>query len=165
MTRRGSILLETTAALAIFAMVGLLVLTAVREGMGNLNRSYVMLQAADLARSSMARLEAGIITIEELDGPVPLWDGEEGAEPRGEPEYDDRWMLGVEVEDSEFPSLSRVTINVYDGDTTLAGMEDEAPPPLYSLSQLVRLEQSAASDELPEDELMRDIRRAGERRP
>ncbi|MCA9310790.1 MAG: hypothetical protein KDA21_06265 [Phycisphaerales bacterium] len=162
MSRRGSILLETTAALAIFAMVGLLVLSALRDGMGNLDRSYDMLQAVDLARSSMAKLEAGIATVEELDGPVPLWDGgEDAALPAGGPELDGRWTLSVDVADSEFPSLSRVTISVYDGDVAMATLEDESPAAIYTLSQLVRLEDNGASDELPEDELMREIRRAG----
>lgn len=163
MRDRGSILLETVVALAIFATVGLLVLSSVREGLGRLEQSWRMQQAVDLARSSLARLEGGLTTIEELDGPVLLWDGDISNDTiAGEPEVDSRWMLDVEVEPAEFSTLTRVTIHVHDGSLQAATLEDESPAAIYSLTQLVRLGEGATPDALPENDLMEEIRRSAQ---
>src|SRR5688572_10823162 len=88
--RRGALLLEVILALALFVMGGIALLTMIGRTFANVEFVRDSERAADLARSAMAKLEAGIATADTLDGPVRGWldddesfDGDELAEAAG----------------------------------------------------------------------------------
>ena len=70
---RGAILLEVILALSIFVTSGLAILTLVTQSTSRLTAIRDNETAADLARSAMAQIEAGLATPESLLGPVPDW--------------------------------------------------------------------------------------------
>ncbi len=71
--QRGAILLEVILALSIFVTSGLAILTLVTQSTSRLTAIRDNETAADLARSAMAQIEAGLATPESLIGPVPDW--------------------------------------------------------------------------------------------
>jgi hypothetical protein len=83
-------------------------------------------QAADVARTAMARIEAGLATPETLNGPLKSW--EEGA-PSGS------WSLEVQTEPSQFEGLTKVSVRAFK--QAAAGSDQELAS--YTLHQLVRL--------------------------
>ena len=70
---RGGLLLEVMLALAIFIGTALTILSAVAGASESLDASRLRQRATDLARSAIAKIEAGIETAETLNGPVPVW--------------------------------------------------------------------------------------------
>ena len=61
--RRGALLLEVVLALALFVTAGIAILSMVGQSVGSLKSAREKLHAADLARSAMAKIEAGRSTI------------------------------------------------------------------------------------------------------
>jgi len=172
---RAAILMELMIALAVFVLASLAVGSMLRQGVGALVRSQEQAKAADLARSTMARIEAGLARPEVLDGPVEpwqadptVWEGDSLADPDaglaasvgGGPGGDGGmritgpiWMLDVVSEPSEFEGLSLVTVT--------ASREDPENPDARSVSvtltQLVGL-RNAEPDVAGElDEMIEDL--------
>ncbi|MCC6659279.1 MAG: hypothetical protein IT437_00165 [Phycisphaerales bacterium] len=139
----GMLLLEVVAAIAVFVMGGMAILSLVGGSADSLSASRDAVKAVDLARSGMARLEAGLATPQNLPGPVPLWDddadawlGDDSApETGGFADAAPRpsgWELEVATEPSRFAGLTLVTVTAVkrSGETVAAS---------YTLRQLVRL--------------------------
>ena len=78
-TRRAGLLLEVLLALTIFIGAALTILAAVGSASDSLDASRLRQRAMDLARSAIAKIEAGIETAQTLNGPVPEWRDEEAA--------------------------------------------------------------------------------------
>ncbi len=76
---RGGLLLEVLLALTIFIGAALSILASVGNASASLETSRLRQRAIDLARSAIARIEAGIETAQTLNGPVPEWRDEEAA--------------------------------------------------------------------------------------
>jgi len=121
--RRAALLLEVLLALALFVMTALAILSIVRDAVGRLESARERLEAADLARSAMAAIEAGLYRPAALNGPVPVEglfaedDQDSGAVPASSPIGEagaDRpsWTLEIDTQPSEFPGLSLVTVSV-----------------------------------------------------
>ena len=150
-TRRGAMLLEVMLALAIFVMAGTAILSLVGGVMDGMARMKVSRQGADLARSAMARIEAGIETPQTLNGPVKGWsasgsaEGEAGEGPTG-------WELQIDTEPTQFRSLTKVTI-------TAVRNEGALDRPVYTLRQLVRLSGKGEERVGEEDPLAAEARR------
>lgn len=152
----GWVLLEMMVSLAIFAMTALAVLGAVDRGLSSAERTRQQARAVDLATSTMAKLEAGLGTVQNLAGPVPAWeppmvsDGpfDESA-PGGfseVPPAESGWEIEIDTIRSEFPGLTNVTVTVVkrpspNSDSLVAS---------YSLHQLVRLAN-------PEDDVVGEL--------
>lgn len=141
-TRRGALLLELVLALAIFVVAGSAILMLVDRTLTGTMRLRQQERAADLARSAMARIEAGIDTPMTLNGPVPPWRDEEtpdvggGLASSAAPETG--WELRIDTEPSQFRGLTRVTV------TAQRRREgQEQPDASYTLHQLVRLSPQA----------------------
>jgi hypothetical protein len=106
--RRGSVLLECLVALAIFVGVASTVYSLIIGAAGSVERTARIERAADLARSALSKIEAGIETPESLNGPVESWrDDSDGT-------FDDvavltPWVLEISTEPSEFEGLVMVT--------------------------------------------------------
>lgn len=160
-TRRGALLLEVILALAIFVMAGTAILAMVNRVMDGMARTKEVRHAADLAKSAMAQLEAGLGTAQSLNGPVKAWSPEEqgasgpgvgsgaaGAAADDAPPVrgsgvlatmpaDSGWELQIDTEPSQFRGLTRVTVKAFKH--AAGGPVGEAAGPSYTLRQLVRL--------------------------
>ena len=150
--RRAMLLLEVAAAMAVFVMGGLAILSLVGGSVDSLSAARDAVKAVDLARSGMARLEAGLATPQNLPGPVPAWEDDTDAwlgddalsaeEGHGFADAAPRpsgWELEVETEPSEFAGLTLVTV-------TAIKRSGESVAASYTLRQLVRLGREQAED-------------------
>jgi type II secretory pathway pseudopilin PulG len=121
MNQRGSVLLEVLLATAVFSFAGIVVLGVVDGAVADGARAARRSLAMDVARSQLARMEAGI----------------------SDDSQDDRAVPGLRVESrmepSDFPGLALAVVEVYDEQPV--GRSDEAsndPPRLAILRQLMR---------------------------
>jgi len=121
MKQRGSVLLEVLLATAVFSFAGIVVLGVVDGAVADGARAARRSLAMDVARSQLARMEAGI----------------------SDDSQDDRAVPGLRVESrmepSDFPGLTLAVVEVYDEQPD--GRSDEAttdPPRLAVLRQLMR---------------------------
>lgn len=153
---RGAVLLEVMLSLAIFVSAAMAIMAAVDRGLGSMNVVRHSERAADMARTAMARLEAGIDTPATLQGPVPLsWFGSADEQDEFAFDQDTGWELEVETEPTIFQGLTRVSVRAIERspanpDSVIAS---------YTLYQLVRLASDAADEVGQEDELMDAARR------
>jgi len=118
-TRRGSILLEILLAIVLFAGATAFTIGALRGALGSTERSAIKLRAADLARTTISEIEAGVVAADATAERTAT------ADPDG---------LRVESKTSQssFPGLSLCEVIVYG-----PGDDGEARI-LYELRQLVR---------------------------
>jgi type II secretory pathway pseudopilin PulG len=147
-------LLEVMLALAIFVMAGTTILSLVGGTMDGMERMRLTRKAADLARSAMAKMEAGIETPQTLNGPVKPWSatGDE-SEDAGVPDPSGGWELHIDSEPTPFRGLTKLTVRAFKhgaGDTEVAS---------YSLRQLVRLSAKGEDKIGDEDSLSSDATR------
>jgi hypothetical protein len=146
--RRGAVLLECVLALALFVACGLSVLALMDHAVDSVASTRDTEQAADLARTTMARVEAGIASPDTLNGPVLDENGEKSG----------AWALEVQTEPSQFEGLAKVTVRAIKhgvGESELAS---------FTLHQLVRLtEKTDVSPRAPVK--VRETKGAGGKRP
>ncbi len=142
--RRGSVLLEVLVAIAILVGSGTAIMAAADRGERLLRTSRDHAQAADLARSVLSAMEAGLVTPQ--NAPAAVRSGPAGAawlslDPdAGLPETpsgEGRWRVEVESEPTEWAGLARVSVRVFDG--RAASRDGAAERPVYTVAQLVRL--------------------------
>lgn len=163
---RGMLLLEVVLAIAVFVMASIAILSIVRGGVGSLQATRDAVRACDLARSAMARIEAGLDTPQSLTGPVPLWEddaeaweadellggpGGQGIEFADAPPRPSLWEIEVETEPSSFSGLTEVTVRTL----KRSSANSEELTASYTLRQLVRLvskgeDKAGEPDELSE---------------
>jgi hypothetical protein len=124
--RRASILLEVLLATAVFAFAGIVVLGVVDGAVADGGRAARRSLAMDLARSEMARIEAGIPGDEDVSLAV------EGMRVE--------WRL----EPCDFPGLALAVVEVFDEERAAAAGDD--PVRAAVLRQLVRGDGGAGAD-------------------
>jgi hypothetical protein len=152
---RGALLLEALLALTVFVSAGLAILTMVERAVASLSMVRDLRHAADLARSALAQLEAGIAEAETLSGPVPPWmEDEEGFDDA--PPTPTGWELIVATAPSPFDGLTLVTVTAVRSEETGASGDDGAVS--YTLRQLVRLAARAEEGAGDEGELLEAAR-------
>ena len=149
-TRRGWLLLEMMIALAIFVGTAFVVLGSIRQGISAVQRTRERARAVDLARSTMAKLEAGLGTATNLSGPVPAWQASDAsADADGAAPFDENaaagfadapapptlWEVEVSTLPGQFPGLTHVAVTVVKHDAP--GSNGVAIS--FTLHQLVRL--------------------------
>jgi hypothetical protein len=154
MILRGAILLETLVALAIFTGAGMLTLSVVGNSYSAFDRARLHRLASDLARSKIAELEAGLISVTELAsheiesvGSIGWTDGASDDPP---------WLIDVDTERTEHRDLTLVIVTVYPP----ASSEWDEPTGV-TLKQLVRL-RDRPDESYREDDLVRDLPEAEE---
>ncbi len=167
---RGALLLEAILAVSIFVMAGLAISGAVSGSVDSLARSRDDLRAADLARSVMAKLEAGAANLRDLSGPVPLWEDDEAAREGDSTEFEggfadaparpSLWEVEIETEPSEFAGLTRVSVRAFRWGAEGPGSDVAVE---YRLHQLVRLSETGEDRAGAEDALSEAARRGEER--
>ncbi len=158
--RPGALLLEAMLALAIFVMAGSAVLALVSGSRQSMDRVALDRHAADLARSAMAKIEAGVESAQSLNGPVKPW----SADPEGEIVFqvggedpskrESGWELRIETERSQFTGLTKVSVTAW----KRRGTGDEIAAS-YTLRQLVRLSGKGADEIGAQDELVEEAKR------
>lgn len=140
MSRRGALLIEAMVAVAVFTVAGLAILAAMRSAAREAQRERDLLRAIDLARSAMSRMEAGLATPDQLNGPVPVWRDETAGGFDDAPPAPSGWSMQVETDTSPFSGLAQLTVRVRRART--AG-SDAAE--IFALRQLVRLSDAGAA--------------------
>lgn len=165
-SRGGMLLLEVVLAIAVFVMASIAILSIVRGGVDSLRHTRDAVRACDLARSAMARIEAGLDTPQSLAGPVPLWEDDAEAWEADEllggpggpatqfadaPPRPSLWEVEVETEPSSFPGLTAVTVRAF----KRASPSSDTLTADYALRQLVRMvskgdDKAGEPDELSE---------------
>lgn len=155
---RGTVLLEVVAALALFVIAGLAILSLLSQAVRSLERMRDAERAADIARSAITHIELGLYQPEALDGRTPPWLEPDALDLAGSiPDADlaptsrrPDWTLTVETEPTAFAGLTLVTVHVQRGDDG---------PTAFTLRQLVRLGLRPDASIGPEDELVEQARR------
>lgn len=158
--RRGVMLMEVMLALALVVVVGLTVLSSVSQSTDALGASREKQVAVDLARSAMAKLEAGIETTTTLSGPVKAWTEDMNLAEVSDDGDDTGWELVVESEPSGFDGLTYVTVTA-----RRAALDGGVPGPGFTLRQLVRLAQLDEDGIGEKDDVTIEAEKARERFP
>lgn len=136
MMRRGAILFELLVSIAIFIAAAAITLRAVSNGYESLRRSHQRQLAVDLARSKLAELEAGIISLTQLQSDfittVGSIDLTESASDL--PREDDltQWRYEVDTIPTEYAGLTLVEVRIFTPDD----VEGERPTVLRQLISL-----------------------------
>ncbi len=144
---RGALLLEVMLAITLFVMGAIAILALLNDSTSGLASTRDAVRAADLARSAMARIEAGIGSVRTEHGPVPLWEDDleahddlSGTSEIGEgfadtPPRPSLWRIEVESEPTDFDGLTRVTVRAI----KQAAPNSTTVTASYTLHQLVRM--------------------------
>lgn len=144
MSRRGALLLEVLLALALFIGVSLTLTRVLTLTLSAMQTSRDRLAAADIARTAMSQIEAGIARPSALQGPAsPTLIGA----PPGVTEKAERWTIDIETERSSFDGLTLVAV-------TASRSETAAGERSFTLRQLVRLGREAEDEIGEEGELL-----------
>jgi hypothetical protein len=158
--RRGSILFEVMLSVALFVGAAAFTLAAVRNVANTLERSEAQQEAIDLARSKMAELEAGLITITSLRGE---FEGDVGSRGAASADIDagpaaarPRWRMEVNSMRSEFTGLTLVELTVLENLPPEAESHG-ANPMRFTLRQLVSL-RDEPDQAPPEDDLLKGLK-------
>jgi hypothetical protein len=137
-------LLEVVLAVVLFVGAASFCMVATRSLFGTLERIDRRQRAVDLARSKLAELEAGQVTLSELRGE---WSGAIGSrledddleiEPRGPV-----WEFDVETSRTEFTGLTLVELTVREI-TTETGPDEPTTDVSFTLRQLMALREEDA---------------------
>ncbi len=154
MRPRGAVLLEVLISLALFVGAGAFALAAMRTTFDNIERSRRDHMAVDLARSKMAEIEAGLVSLADLRGTLIL---EVGTVPAVEEDADiGGWIAEVGTQRTEYRGLTLVELTVREDRP-----EDDPQAARFTLRQLVRLREELA-EEYEEDDLLRGLPETGE---
>ena len=95
--RRAGVLFEVVLSVALFGGAALFALSAARNTLASLERMRLQQAAIDLAKSKMAELEAGLITVSDL---------------RDSAGDDDLWTFDAHTSRTEFTDLSLIELTV-----------------------------------------------------
>ncbi|MCL4222514.1 MAG: hypothetical protein KJZ65_14230 [Phycisphaerales bacterium] len=184
--KRGAMLFEVMVALAILLMASMTLGGIVMQSVTAMDRTRKTMQACDLARSTMAQIEAGLVEPTSVSGPATRWDvsmflpssdlSSEGVKDEGLPSMDSgkppvggsprpsgpEWMVEVDTEPTEFAGLYMVRVTAW-----LVSGRGDVTEASYTLRQVVRLGSKPEDVAGEEDELMdaarRGLRRGGSR--
>lgn len=162
--RRGALLMEVVLSLALLVTVGMVVLSAISRSTGGLRLARERQMAVDLARSAMAKLEAGIETTTTLGGPVKAWSEDTNLAEVSEEGDDTGWELVVETEPSQFDGLTYVTITARRavvGGFSQTGSGNAGAS--FTLRQLVRVVAKEEDGIGEKDDVMLEAERAFQR--
>jgi hypothetical protein len=132
--RRGAMLLEVMLSLALFVGAATFCIAVTRSLFSSLDQAGRRHFAADIARSKLAELEAGMTSIQDLRGE---WRGNVGSRSRDASALGQtaapRWQLDVRTSPSPFRGLALVELTVSEDPAV-------APDPVgFTLRQLMAL--------------------------
>ena len=113
--------MELVVALAIFASTAMLTLSVLNNSYASLERARNEQLAVDLARSKLAELEAGLLSIGDLQDVVIERVGSIDLYESMSLDEESNWLIDVQTGPSEFAGLALVEIRVSIGEN------DDAP--------------------------------------
>ncbi|MFG0291542.1 MAG: hypothetical protein ACF8MJ_00145 [Phycisphaerales bacterium JB050] len=142
--RHGLLLLEMVIALAIFVTVGTLILSNIRQALMSTSYAKDIVRAQDLAASIIALVETELDTPENLNGPLPEWDPEEGyfggalasASGMGFQTAGESWIIEIETAPAGVPGFTSVIVTVSREDRQGVIATRESLVPLQGASPL-----------------------------
>lgn len=153
---RGALLLEVLISIALFAGTAAFTLGAANSVFDALDRAKRELEAVDIARSKMAELQTGMISVRDLRS---QWSGDIGSY-QPDADFDSlqsslRWTIEVQTSPTEYTGLSLVELTV--SELTLQTQEQGGRAVInFTLRQLMSL--SAEDIEgYQEDELLEGL--------
>ncbi|HRP63118.1 MAG TPA: hypothetical protein PK400_07495 [Phycisphaerales bacterium] len=154
MIRRGGVLLEVLLSLALFVGAGAVAISAMRSVFVAIDRSTREHLAVDLARSKMAELEAGLITLADLRGVGVREVGshtvvDDALGFSGAVDLFAGWVCEVRTRRTEFAGLTLVELTVREE-------RDDEDAVSFTLRQLMRLRE-IDPEEYEQDELLRGL--------
>lgn len=144
---RGALLLELLVALGVLAMAATVLLATFSDMSAAVARDGIVARAADLARTRMSELEAGLISIEELRAESTrqgLDAARRGGASASASATQEEFSIDATIERTEFPGLSLVEIRV---------MEPASERTRFVLRQLVALPEWRARESSIGEEL------------
>lgn len=147
--RLGAVLFEVLLSIALFVGAAAFAMGTSRAMIGNLDRAHREQQAVDVARSKMAELRAGLISIADLQGERIVGVGSLdhfNEQQAGE----QQWTIEIDTSRTEHPGLNLVELTV----TELSTRPDAAS---YTLRQLVRLRDVDDDEMYQHDELLEGL--------
>jgi type II secretory pathway component PulJ len=159
--RGGGVLFEVMLSIALFAAAAAFTLGAVRSVYHTLERSEKRQQAVDLARTRLAELEAGLITLRDLQGESHGAADSPASASRDASSFDERatarprWRLEARTTRTEFTGLTLVELTVIENippEAEAAG----ASAMQYTLRQLVAVREDE-DEAWQEDDLVRGL--------
>ena len=150
--RVAAVLFEVLLSIAIFTGAAMFTLRAVNQGLRDLDRTRREAQALDLARTTLAQLEAGLIDLADLHEGEPMDMSGSGGGSGAFDEMADqpRWTIETETVRTEFEGLSLLVLTVFEESGESFGPERELDG--VSVTVAFRLPPSTT---LPTIELMR----------
>lgn len=142
--RHGLLLLEMVIALAIFVTVGTLILSNIRQALMSTSYAKDIVRAQDFAASIIALIETETDTPENLNGPIPEWDPEEGyfgdtlasASAMGFDTGGESWIVEIETAPAGVPGFTSVIVTVSREDRQGVIVTRESLVPLTGASSL-----------------------------
>lgn len=153
---RGGVLFEVLLAVALFAGAAAFSLGCVKSVFTALERTRREQEAVDVARSRMAELEAGLITLADLRGQAVDAIGsmtDQGSASIGA-DSAARWIVDVKTQRTEFTGLSLVELTVREDASRGGANEDDLMS--FTLRQLMPLRRGDA-EEYQADELTESL--------
>jgi hypothetical protein len=133
--RRGGILFEVVLAVALFGGAAAFTLASVRSVFTTLDQTRRQQELVDLARSKLAQLEAGLITLADLRGGQSAIDGSpEVGRALG--------ILDLKTSRTEFTGLTLVELTV--GENIGGPTSENSNAMSYTLRQLMSLRANKA---------------------
>ena len=129
--RRGAILLECMLTLALLLAASLTVLASMDRAMSSAVRMEERADAMDCAVTGLALVEAGLMPLENIQGPVSKWRDDDVLVRR---RID--WRISVDTQPTTHDGLMLAIVRVYRGDGS-----DAAPSSLSNEQPVVTLHQ------------------------
>lgn len=123
--RRGAILLECMLTLALLLAASLTVLASMDRAMTSAVRMEERADAMDCAVTGLALVEAGLMPLENIQGPVSKWRDDDVPVRR---KID--WQISVDTQPTKHDGLMLAIVRVYRGDGSDAApssLSDEQP--------------------------------------
>ena len=156
---RGAILLEVMLSIALFTGAALFALRAMGSAFEALDRSARQQQALDLATSTFAQLEVGLINLSDLregDATNVTSTNQEGDVNAELGEFMPRWGVEVQTQPTEFEGLTLVIITVREEPPEAFASSESEGLISVTLHQLMSLT-APEPESYREDELVEDL--------
>lgn len=153
--RRGGVLFEVMLSMTLFIGAAAFAMSASRSMLGDLHGMLLRQQAVDVARSKFAELQAGLISVQDLQGEqvrglgsFEAFNEEPGAHPL--------WVIDVSTTRASFPGFSIVSLTVSQ-ETATATVTPNADGVRITLRQVMQLREVNDEREYEADDLLEDL--------
>ncbi len=138
---RGAVLFEVMLAVVLFGGAAAFTLAAVRSVFTALESMRLQQEAVDLAKSKMAQLEAGLITLADLRGDAGATTTDASADA---PKTGHEWNFELKTQRTPYTSLTLVELTVRQSGVD-AEKPNDAAPMSYTLRQLIKTREPGGS--------------------